>query len=113
MRFSGEWAGMIDTYGGSLPVKFIVAPDGTSQAAIGTQPLAPARKARLYGNGVVLGAVGDIGTSDANQREPYRLGFELYPDTDGLYGSVTTFQQPGARDGGLFSYWVRLRRVGR
>ena len=104
---------MIDTYAGSLTVKFIVAPDGTSQAAIGTQPLAPARKARLYGSGVVLGAFGDIGTSDADRREPYRLGFELYPDTDGLYGSVTTFQQPGARDGGLFSYWVRLRRVGR
>ncbi len=110
MPFTGEWDGTIDAYSGSVPAKFVIADDGTAQAAIGNQPLTPARKARLYGNGVVLGAFGDVGTSDADRRKPYRLGFELYPDSEGLYGTVTTWQQPGARDGGLFSYWVRLRK---
>jgi hypothetical protein len=68
------------------------------------------RKARLRDSGVIFGAFGNIGTSDADRRKPYRLGFELYPDDQGLYGVVTTWQQPGAREGGLFSYWVRLAR---
>lgn len=93
-----------------MPVKFVVADDGSSQAAIGSVPLAPARHARLITNGIVLGAMGDVRTPDADRRKPYRLGFELYPDADGLYGAVTTWQLPGARDGGLFSYWVRLKK---
>ncbi len=109
-NFAGTWSGVIKTYAGDVPVKFVVAADGTSQAAIGAQSLAPARKARLHDSGVVFGAFGDIGTLDADRRKPYRLGFELYPDDQSLYGVVTTWQQPGARDAGLFSYWVWLAR---
>jgi len=65
---------------------------------------------RMLNNGFVVRSKADVATSDAKQHEPYVLGFELYRDGDSLYGATTTWSQPGARDGGLFSYFVNLHR---
>ena len=110
--FAGTWRGAIMTWKGPVAVAFRVAPDGTTQASIAGAPFKPERKARLYGaGGLVLGAHGDIGTPETERRRPYRIGLELYPDTAGrLRGAATTWQDDGARNGGVFSHWVRLSR---
>ena len=109
---AGKWAGSIDTWKGRRPVEFDIEPDGTTRASINGAPFAPERNARIYRDGFVLGAHGDIGTPETARRRPHRLGFEIYPDgSGGLQGAATSWQDPGARNGGVFSYPVQLRRV--
>ena len=109
---AGRWVGSIDTSKGRRPVEFDIAPDGTTRASINGARFAPERNARIYRDGFVLGAHGDIGTPETARRRPFRLGFEVYPDgSGGLQGAATSWQDPGARNGGVFSYPVRLRRV--
>jgi len=111
--FAGVWRGAISTWKGVVPVVFEVAPSGETKASIAGAPFKAERRARLYGDGgLLLGAHGDIGTPETGRRRPYRMGFELYPDAAGdLRGAATTWQDPGARNGGVFSYWVSLKRA--
>lgn len=109
---AGKWVGAVDTWNGARTVEFDIKPDGATRASINGSPFAPERDARIYRDGFVLGAHGDIGTPETARRRPYRLGFEVYPDgSAGLQGAATSWQDPGARNGGVFSYPVRLRRV--
>jgi len=108
---AGRWSGTIQTWKGPCPVVFVIDAAGEARASIAGAPLAPERRPRLYRDGYVLGAHGDIGTPETARRRPYRIGFELYADgSGGLSGAATTWQDPGARDGGVFSYWVSLKR---
>jgi len=111
-RFAGSWRGAVRTWKGLVPVAFEIAPSGETRASIAGAPFKPERKARLYGEGgLVLGAHGSLGTPETERRKPDRIGLELYPDgADALRGAATTWQDPGARNGGVFSHWVVLRR---
>lgn len=109
---AGRWVGSVDAWNGSRPVAFEINADGTTRASINRAPFAPERNARVYRDGFVLGAHGDIGTPETARRRPYRIGFELYSDgSGGLRGAATSWQDPGARNGGVFSYPVQLKRV--
>lgn len=111
-RLAGTWAGAINTWVGLRPVKFVIRADGSTMASINGAPFAKERDARIYRNGFVLGAHGNVDTPETNRRRPYRIGFEVYADsTGGLQGAATTWQDAGARNGGVFSYPVRLARV--
>lgn len=112
-ELAGTWTGAIHTYAGDQPVTLLVSAAGSARVSIGQGPLAPAERARWTGRPVLFRAHGDVGTPDANRRRPYRLGFELYPDDDRLEGAVTTWQEPGARGGGVLSYPVTLTRAAR
>jgi len=109
---AGEWVGAIDTWKGSRSVKFEIKSDGTTRASINGAPFAAERNARTYRDGFVLGAHGDIETPETARRRPYRIGFEIYADGSGDFrGAATTWQVPGTRNGGVFSYPVQLKRV--
>lgn len=109
---AGTWTGSVETWKGPRPVEFVIGPDGVSRASINGAPLAKERDARIYRDGFVLGAHGNIDTPETNRRRPYRIGFEVYADgSGGLEGAATTWQDPGARNGGVFSYPVHLRRT--
>jgi CubicO group peptidase (beta-lactamase class C family) len=109
---AGRWVGSIDTWKGSRPVEFRIEPNGSTRASINGTPFAQERNARVYRDGFVLGAHGDVGTPESARRRPYRIGFEVYADGHGGFrGAATTWQDPGARNGGVFSYPVRLKRV--
>jgi len=107
----GTWTGEITTWAGTRPVRFIIRADGSTMASINGAPFAKERNARVYRDGFVLGAHGDVDTPETNRRRPYRIGFELYRSGAGvLEGAATTWQDPGARNGGVFSYPVQLIR---
>lgn len=109
---AGTWTGAINTWVGSRRVKFVVRLDGSTMASINGAPFAKERDARIYRDGFVLGAHGNVDTPETNRRMPYRIGFEVYPDgAGGLQGAATTWQDPGARNGGVFSYPVHLKRT--
>jgi CubicO group peptidase (beta-lactamase class C family) len=109
---AGTWTGAIETWVGSRPVRFVIRPDGSTMASINGAPLVKERDARIYRDGFVLGAHGNVDTPETNRRRPYRIGFEVYPDGAGdLEGAATTWQDLGARNGGVFSYPVRLHRT--
>ena len=111
---AGAWTGAIKTWNGSRPVKFVVRPDGSTIASINGAPFSKERDARIYRDGFVLGAHGNVDTPETDRRRPYRIGFEVYRDaTGGLQGAATTWQDPGARNGGVFSYPVHLTRLSR
>jgi CubicO group peptidase (beta-lactamase class C family) len=111
---AGIWSGAIDTWRGPRPVRFVIHADGSSMASINHASLKKERDARVYRDGFVLGAHGNVDTPETNRRRPYRIGFELYSDgTGGLRGAATIWQDPGARNGGVFSYPVHLKRVSR
>jgi CubicO group peptidase (beta-lactamase class C family) len=108
----GTWAGAINTWAGSRPIKFVLHADGSTMASANSAAFAKERDVRIYRDGIVLGAHGNIDTPETDRRRPYRIGFEVYRDTGGgLQGAATTWQDPGARNGGVFSYPVRLRRI--
>jgi CubicO group peptidase (beta-lactamase class C family) len=107
----GKWKGDILTYVGPRSVTLEVEGSGKGTVQIGSQTALTAERLRFLDNGFVVRARADLETPDANRRKPYVLGFELYRDRDELYGSVTTWSQAGTRDGGLFSYFVRLHKV--
>jgi hypothetical protein len=109
---AGRWVGSIDTWKGSRPVEFEINSDGATRASINGASFAQERNARVYRDGFVLGAHGDIETPETARRRPYRIGFEIYADgSGGFRGAATTWQDPGARNGGVFSYPVRLKRI--
>ena len=111
-RIAGTWAGTINTWIGPRSVRFVIRANGTSFASVNGAPLTKERDARVYRDGFVLGAHGNIDTPETSRRRPYRIGFEVYPDSSGnLRGAATTWQDPGARNGGVFSYPVRLQLV--
>lgn len=111
---AGTWSGAIKTWIGSRPVKFVVHPDGSTMASVNGAPFAKERDARIYRDGFVLGAHGNLDTPETNRRRPYRIGFEVYRDAAGdLQGAATTWQDPGARNGGVFSYPVYLTQASR
>jgi hypothetical protein len=106
----GIWVGEIETYEGNKPLTIKLDSTGNGSAKIESQDPVPIERFRMLNNGFVVRAKAVIGTSDAEQHKPYVLGFELYRDGDSLYGAATTWSQSGARDGGLFSYFVTLER---
>jgi CubicO group peptidase (beta-lactamase class C family) len=111
-NLAGTWTGAIKTWVGPRTVKFVIRPNGSTMASIDGAPFAKERDARIYRDGFVLGAHGNVDTPETNRRRPYRIGFEVYRDAvGGLQGAATTWQDPGARNGGVFSYPVELKRI--
>lgn len=107
----GTWNGTIQTWAGPRAAIFVIDRTGMVKARIADAPFRTERPARRLGQGFVLGAHGIIGTPETERRRPYRIGFELYPDgADTLRGAATTWQDPGARNGGVFPFAVQLRR---
>jgi CubicO group peptidase (beta-lactamase class C family) len=109
----GAWKGDILTYVGPRSITLDVQGPGKGTVQIESQNPSAVERLRFIDNGFVVRVRADINTPDANRRKPYLLGFELYHDREELYGSVTTWSQPHARDGGLFSYFVRLHKLPR
>jgi len=107
----GTLAGFVHTYDGNKPLTVTMDDAGKGSVTIGSNSPVPIERFRLLGsNGLVVRARARLGISDAEKRQPYTLGFELYREGDTLYGATTTWSQPGARDGGLLSYFVTLAR---
>jgi hypothetical protein len=107
----GAWKGDILTYVGPRSITLDVQGHGKGTVQIESQNPSAVERLRFIDNGFVVRVRADVNTPDANRRKPYVLGFELYRDREKLYGSVTTWSQPDARDGGLFSYFVRLHKA--
>ena len=107
----GTWRGEIRTYDQPRALAVRIENGNRGSVQIGDRAPVPIDRCRVLKNdGIVLRAKAQLGTTDAESRQPYTLGFELYRDADQLYGCATTWSQPGARDGGLFSYFVNLKR---
>ena len=108
-ELNGVWSGKVSTYGGSLPVTFVIRKSGEVYVQLSGRPWTLLDQAKFSG-GVLRGVfAGDVGTVDANRR-PYNLRLQVKKRGNVLNGSLIALSLPGRRVGNALTHWIELRR---
>ena len=113
----GSWEGSIETYAGSIPLRFVIGDEVIVRLGSGLRTLLD--ELRWDGTRFLGAIAGSLGIGDDRGR-PARLQFDLAVRGDDVIdGCVTQTTDLGAEDGGApdrragnaLSHWVRLERA--
>jgi len=110
--FVGEWMGRVSLARGSVPVRWIVAPDGSARGVVGSDTLAPARNAEVGGGLLESRIAGALPVAET-AGQPHTLGLKLRRVGPVLAGYVNAQVRLGERPFLVLPFSVCLWRTGK
>ena len=110
--FAGEWTGRVSLARGSVPVRWIVASDGSARGVVGNDTLAPARNAEVGGGLLETRIAGGLPLA-ATAGQAHTLGLKLRRVGPVLVGYVSAQVRLGDRPFLVVPFPVCLWRTGR
>jgi CubicO group peptidase (beta-lactamase class C family) len=95
--FVGEWTGRVTLTRGSVPVRWIVAPDGNAKGAVGSDTLAVVKNAEVDGGGLLESRIAGTLPMAETAGQPQTLGLRLRRVGAVLVGYVNAQVRLGER----------------
>ena len=108
--FTGDWTGRVSLARGSVPIRWMVAPDGIPRGVVGRDTLAPARNAEVGGGLLEARIEGALPLAET-AGQPHTLGLKLRRVGDLLVGYVSAQVRLGDRPFLVVPFPVCLRRT--
>ena len=109
--FAGEWTGRVALARGSVPVRWIVAPDGTARGVVGSDSLAVVRNAEVDGGGLLESRIAGALPVTETAGLPQTLGIRLRRVGPVLAGYVNAQVRLGERPFLMLPFPVCLWRT--
>ena len=109
--FVGDWTGRVSLARGSVPIRWIVARDGTALGVVGSDTLAPARNAEVGGGLLEARIAGALSVAET-AGQAHTLGLKLRRVGPVLAGYVSAQVRLGERPFLVVPFPVCLRKTG-
>ena len=109
--FAGEWTGRVALARGAVPVRWIVAPDGSARGVVGADTLAAARSPEVSGDGLLEARIAGALPLAETAGQPQVLGLKLRRVGPVLAGYVSAQVRLGERPFLMLPFPVCLWRT--